>query len=121
MVTPYPGSQPSAAWAAWKSAGSWGPRFACCKLRSARMPTYRDQSVANELCNAIWGMPRRAPRMNHEEGSMRGSMRVLAQGLLLTFVIGLPTGQALSQSTPARVVTAAEYERWKTELSNWGR
>src|SRR5215510_12758971 len=51
-------------------------------------------------------------------------MRVLAHGLLLMLVIGLPNGKALSQTpptTPARVVTAAEYERWKAELSNWGR
>jgi kynurenine formamidase len=55
--------------------------------------------------------------INQEEGSMR----VLAHSLLVILMLGLPAGNALSQSAPAHVVTPAEYERWKKELSNWGR
>src|SRR5216684_3834475 len=36
-------------------------------------------------------------------------------------MVGLAGGKLSSQTAPARVVTDAEYERWKKELSNWGR
>src|SRR5882762_4529101 len=48
-------------------------------------------------------------------------MKALTQSLLVILMIGLPAGKSLSQSVPAQVVTAAEYERWKKDLSNWGR
>jgi hypothetical protein len=54
---------------------------------------------------------------NHKESSMKA----LAQSLLVILIIGLPAGKALSQSAPAREVTPSEYERWKKDLSNWGR
>ena len=49
------------------------------------------------------------------------SMKALARSLLVILMIGLPAQKALSQSAPARVVTPTEYERWKKDLSNWGR
>jgi len=48
-------------------------------------------------------------------------MKALTQSLLVILMIGLPAGRALSQSAPARVVIPTEYERWKKDLSNWGR
>ena len=45
-------------------------------------------------------------------------MKMLATGLIAGLLIaGLTAGQQPPQST----VTRAEYERWKKELSNWGR
>lgn len=45
--------------------------------------------------------------------------RLWRQGLALTLVtMGLPLH---AQSDDPREVTAEQYERWKTELSNWGR
>src|ERR1700704_898982 len=48
-------------------------------------------------------------------------MRVLARSLLVLLVVGLPAGKLASQSASTHVVTGAEYERWKKDLSNWGR
>jgi kynurenine formamidase len=46
-------------------------------------------------------------------------MKMLATGLFAGLLIaGLAAGQLPSQST---AVTRADYERWKKELSNWGR
>jgi hypothetical protein len=35
--------------------------------------------------------------------------------------MALPTGKLLAQAAPPHVVTVEEYERWKKDLSNWGR
>jgi kynurenine formamidase len=49
-------------------------------------------------------------------------MRILVGSLLVLAAATLAVGPLASQSaTPARVVSPAEYERWKTELTNWGR
>src|SRR5512145_2175588 len=49
-------------------------------------------------------------------------MRTLTQALLVLVVMALAAWQQLaSEAAPARVVSEAEYERWKKELSNWGR
>ena len=48
-------------------------------------------------------------------------MRVLARSLLALLLVGLATGKVSSQTATTHAVTAAEYERWKTDLSNWGR
>jgi kynurenine formamidase len=48
-------------------------------------------------------------------------MRVLARSLLALLVVGLPVAKSAAQSASTPVVTGAEYERWKTDLSNWGR
>jgi kynurenine formamidase len=45
---------------------------------------------------------------------------VLAIGLLSAAAIST-AAQSASQSPAPRAVTRAEFERWKTELSNWGR
>jgi hypothetical protein len=42
-------------------------------------------------------------------------------GLLVLLIVGLPAGKVSSQSASTHVVTGAEYDRWKTDLSNWGR
>ena len=51
-------------------------------------------------------------------------MRTFQILLFVWVVVGPVAGRLSSQaapSAPRRDVTAAEYERWKTELSNWGR
>jgi hypothetical protein len=48
-------------------------------------------------------------------------MRAFAQGLLALLMVGVPLGKLWSQTAATHVVTEAEYERWKNDLSNWGR
>lgn len=50
-------------------------------------------------------------------------MRALYRGLFVLLIAGPSVGTLSSQAPPpsGRVVTEAEYERWKKELSNWGR
>jgi kynurenine formamidase len=48
-------------------------------------------------------------------------MRGFALTLLVASILGLTAQQLLSQTAQRREVTAAEYEGWKKELSNWGR
>jgi kynurenine formamidase len=49
-------------------------------------------------------------------------MRTLARVLLVSAIMALAAGQQLaSQTQSTRMVSEAEYERWKKELSNWGR
>ena len=48
-------------------------------------------------------------------------MRVFARSLLVLLIAAVAPGKLWSQSLPARVVTSAEYESWKKDLSNWGR
>jgi kynurenine formamidase len=50
-------------------------------------------------------------------------MRTLLRRLLVVLIVGLNVNALSSQVKPAprRIVTEAEYERWKKELSNWGR
>jgi hypothetical protein len=48
-------------------------------------------------------------------------MRALARSLLVLLMVGLAAGKLSSQTAPTRAVTAAEYESWKKDLSNWGR
>src|ERR1700752_460305 len=48
-------------------------------------------------------------------------MSVLARSLLALLVVGLPAGKLAAQPASTHEVTGAQYERWKTELSNWGR
>src|SRR6516165_9139902 len=48
-------------------------------------------------------------------------MRVLARSLLALLVVGLPAGKLAAQPASTHEVTGAEYERWKKDLSNWGR
>ncbi|HSV25317.1 MAG TPA: hypothetical protein VLJ17_20100, partial [Xanthobacteraceae bacterium] len=49
-------------------------------------------------------------------------MRAFTRSLLVLLLLGLSAG-SLSSQQPAstHVVTTAEYERWKNDLSNWGR
>ena len=48
-------------------------------------------------------------------------MRALARSLLVLLMVGLAAGTLSSQTAPTRVVTEAQYESWKKDLSNWGR
>src|SRR6266850_1830253 len=48
-------------------------------------------------------------------------MRAFARSLLVLLMVGLAGGKLSSQTAPAHVVSGAEYERWKKDLSNWGR
>jgi kynurenine formamidase len=49
-------------------------------------------------------------------------MTAFARSLLVSMIIALATGQQVaSQTAPTRVVTDAEYERWKKDFSNWER
>ena len=48
-------------------------------------------------------------------------MRTLAARLLVLLIVALPAGRLSSQTAPSHVVTEAQYERWKKDLSNWGR
>src|SRR5580693_1438897 len=48
-------------------------------------------------------------------------MRAFAVSLLALLLMGLAAGKVSSQTAPTHVVTDAEYERWKKDLSNWGR
>jgi kynurenine formamidase len=48
-------------------------------------------------------------------------MRALTLSLSVLLMVGLAAGTLSSQTAPTHVVTAAEYESWKKDLSNWGR
>src|SRR5262245_37477924 len=48
-------------------------------------------------------------------------MRIFAITLLAASVLGLTAQQLSSQTVPPQAVTAAQYESWKKDLSNWGR
>jgi kynurenine formamidase len=48
-------------------------------------------------------------------------MRGFALALLVASILGLTAQQLSSQTAPPRTVTAAQYESWKKDLSNWGR
>src|SRR5260221_1102655 len=48
-------------------------------------------------------------------------MRAFALSLLVLLMVGLAGGKLSSQTTPTHAVSDAEYERWKKDLSNWGR
>ena len=51
-------------------------------------------------------------------------MRTLTIGRFVSLIVALQVGVVSSQTvlpTPNRTVTQAEYERWKKDLSNWGR
>src|SRR5499427_10578323 len=50
-----------------------------------------------------------------------GSMRIFASTVLVASILGLTAQQLSSQTAPTRTITAAQYESWKKELSNWGR
>jgi kynurenine formamidase len=51
-------------------------------------------------------------------------MRTFLRSVCALLLVALAVGKASSQGTaptPAHAVTEAEYERWKKDLSNWGR
>src|SRR5499426_4747090 len=48
-------------------------------------------------------------------------MRCYARSLVVLVIAGMAAGTLWAQPSPPRVVTAAEYEQWKRDLSNWGR
>ena len=48
-------------------------------------------------------------------------MRAFAGSLLVLLIAGLGAGKLSSQTVSPHAVTDAEYERWKKDLSNWGR
>src|SRR5712691_81682 len=48
-------------------------------------------------------------------------MRTFALSLLVLLIVGLAAGKLSSQTASTRMVTDAEYESWKKDLSNWGR
>ena len=48
-------------------------------------------------------------------------MNAFARILSVLLTMALPTGKLLAQTAPPHVVTVEEYERWKKDLSNWGR
>ena len=48
-------------------------------------------------------------------------MKVFAQSLLVLLMVGLPQAKSWSQAASTHVATDSEYERWKKDLSNWGR
>src|ERR1700686_1897824 len=50
-----------------------------------------------------------------------GSSALILTGIVLA-MLALPGGRAHAQQATAHpLVTEAEYDRWQTELSNWGR
>ena len=48
-------------------------------------------------------------------------MRTVVVGLGAMLLTGVVLQSGVEQPPPSRHVTQAEYDRWKTELSNWGR
>jgi kynurenine formamidase len=48
-------------------------------------------------------------------------MRVGARGWIVALGVGVSVVGVSSQPAPRHAVTAAEYEQWKKDLSNWGR
>src|SRR5262252_8623974 len=48
-------------------------------------------------------------------------MRGFALTLLVASILGLTAQRLSSQTAPTRTITAAQYESWKKDLSNWGR
>jgi hypothetical protein len=49
------------------------------------------------------------------------TLSVAARFLLAGLLLGQTPTLVAQSSTARHVVTDAEYQRWKTELSNWGR
>src|SRR5258705_12491385 len=48
-------------------------------------------------------------------------MRAFALSLLVLLMVGLAGGKLATQTAAGHVVSGAEYESWKKDLSNWGR
>jgi kynurenine formamidase len=48
-------------------------------------------------------------------------MKTFVRTLLVLLTTALPMGKLLAQTAPSHAVTAEQYERWKKDLSNWGR
>jgi kynurenine formamidase len=48
-------------------------------------------------------------------------MKAFARILLAVLTVGLATDRVSSQTASTHAVTSADYERWKKDLSNWGR
>ena len=51
-------------------------------------------------------------------------MRIFTRSLFVLLIMALAVGNVSSQGvapTSGRTVTEPEYERWKKDLSNWGR
>jgi kynurenine formamidase len=48
-------------------------------------------------------------------------MKTFAARMLVLLIVALPAGRLSSQTASSHVVTEAQYERWKKDLSNWGR
>jgi kynurenine formamidase len=48
-------------------------------------------------------------------------MNAFARILLVALTTALPMGKLLAQTAPSHAVSAEQYERWKKDLSNWGR
>ena len=48
-------------------------------------------------------------------------MRILALTVLVASILGVTAQQLSSQTASTRTITAAQYESWKKDLSNWGR
>jgi kynurenine formamidase len=48
-------------------------------------------------------------------------MKTFAARLLVLLIVALPAGRFASRAATSHVVTEAQYERWKKDLSNWGR
>jgi len=48
-------------------------------------------------------------------------MKTFARTVLVLSMVGLAAGTLSSQPAPTRMVTEAQYESWKKDLSNWGR
>jgi hypothetical protein len=51
-------------------------------------------------------------------------MRTVTRSLFVLAIVALAVGKLSSQAVapiPSRTVTEPEYERWKKDLSNWGR
>ena len=58
--------------------------------------------------------------MTDEEGNVRTILRSLFVLVMVALAAGRMSSQAVVPTT-GRAVTEAEYERWKKDLSNWGR
>jgi hypothetical protein len=86
--------------------------------------------VLGLTCRAGLGIARQNPtgenlrqieRVEEPVANEEGSMNAFARILLVLLMTALPTGKLLAQATPPHPVSVEEYERWKKDLSNWGR
>src|SRR5579863_2652466 len=48
-------------------------------------------------------------------------MKIVARSLVALLIVAPTAGKLAAQTAPSHEVSPAQYERWKADLTNWGR